>query len=69
MKKRPSIQKINLVTGCILIACSLILLASWQFFISSTAKKSSDYVETIRTLISEPEPAVPEEKRNNTPEV
>lgn len=66
MKKRPGIQKISLVTGCILIVCSLILLASWQFSISGAAKKSSDYVETIRTLIPESEPAVPEEKSNNT---
>lgn len=65
MIKRPGIQKISFVTGCVLIVCSLILLTSWHVSISVAAKKSSYYVETLRTLIPEPEPAVPEEKGNN----
>lgn len=65
MRKRPGIQKISFVAGCALIICSLVLLAWWQISISDAAKKSSCYVEMLRALIPDPEPAAPEEKSSS----
>lgn len=65
MRKRSGIRKISFVTGCVLIVCSLILLVWWQISISGAAKRSSACVETLRTLIPEPEPAVPQERSSS----
>lgn len=65
MNRRPGVKKICFAVGCILILCSLSLLGWQQISMVRAEKKSSDYVETLRTLLPEPESAVPEKKSSN----
>lgn len=65
MKKSPDIRKICFVIGCVLMVSSLLLLIWWQLSISHAEKKSAHYMEVLRTVVPEPEPAIPEERSNN----
>ena len=67
MKKinKPVIPKICVLVGISLLVIGVLALFCWQWNIHSWAQKSENYVETIRTLIPEPQGAVSEERRDN----
>lgn len=61
-----SIRKICIVIGAGLLVGAVIMLALWRWNIHSSGERAQYYVDTLRTLIPEPENAVPEERRDNT---
>lgn len=68
MKKRNKrvIPKICILVGIALLVIGVLVLICWQWNINSSVQKSETYVETLRTLIPEPQGAVPEERRDNS---
>ena len=68
MKKinKPFISKICVLVGSSLLVLGLLALFFWQWNIHSSIQKSKTYVETLRTIIPEPQGAVPEERRDNS---
>ena len=64
MKKQTN--RVCLLIGiCLLIVAGVVLLF-WQWSICASQQKSEDYVQTIRTLIPEPQGALLEARRDNT---
>ena len=63
---KPVIPKICVLVGIALLVIGVLVLICWQWNIHSWAQKSEIYVETLRTLIPEPQGAVPEERGDNT---
>ena len=61
-----SMQKICILIGVCLLAVAIGVLIFWQWSIHTSAEKAEYYVNTLRTLIPEPQGAVPEERRDNT---
>ena len=53
-----------LIGICLLVAAFLVLI-SWQWGVHKSQQEAVGYVQTIRTLIPEPQGAVLEEKRDN----
>ena len=68
MKKqtKPILNQICLWLGIGILAAAVIVLICWQWSTHSAQKKAQSYVQTIRTIIPEPQTAVPEERRDNT---
>ena len=67
MKKNGlSIRKICILAGIFLLVGAVVILALWRWNISSSEKQAQYYVSTLRTLMPEPQNAVPEERRDNT---
>ena len=68
MKKlnKRVIPKICVLVGIALLVLGVLVLICWQWNINSSVQKSETYVETLRTLIPEPQGAVPEERRDNS---
>ena len=68
MKKtnKSFISKICVLAGISLLVIGILALFFWQWNINSSIQKSETYVETLRTLIPEPQGAVPEERRDNS---
>ena len=67
MKKNGlSIRKICILAGIFLLIGAVVILALWRWNISSSEKQAQYYVSTLRTLMPEPQNAVPEERRDNT---
>lgn len=68
MKKTMNVrlQKICVLAGMCLLVVSIVILIFWQWCIHASAEKAEYYVTTLRTLIPEPQSAVPEERRDNT---
>ena len=62
---KPVIYKICVLAGVSLLVIGVLALFRWQWDIHSSIQKSETYVETLRTLIPEPQGAVPEERRDN----
>ena len=61
-----NIRRLCLVAGvCLLVVAGLVLVI-WQWGIYSSAEKAQDYVQTIRSLIPEPQGAALEQRRDNT---
>ena len=67
MKKQKisAIHKILFVAGIGVLIAAVILLFFWQYGFRFSDEKAEAYVHTIRTLIPEPQGAVPEERSNN----
>ena len=61
-----SIQKICILVGICLLVSAAGMLVLWRWNISRSAKQAQYYVSTLQALISEPQDAVPEERRDNT---
>lgn len=59
-------QKICILVGVCLLVVAIGVLIFWQWSIHTSAEKAEYYVNTLRTLIPEPQGAVPEERRDNT---
>ena len=68
MKKinKSFISKICVLAGISLLVIGILALLFWQWNINSSIQKSETYVETLRTLIPEPQGAIPEERRDNS---
>lgn len=54
-----------IVIGCGLISCSVIMLVCRQVLIYVSVEKATQYVSILRTLMPDPEPAVPEKQIND----
>ena len=59
-------QKICILAGVCLLAAAIGVLFFWQWRVHTFAEKAQYYGETLRTLMPEPQGAVPEERRDNT---
>ena len=59
-------NRICIIAGICLLIIAMILLLLWQGGIRSSERKAEALVETIRTLIPQPQGAVPEVRRDNT---
>ena len=66
MRNGFTIQKICIIVGVCLIMAAAVTLALWRWNIHNSEKQVQYYVNTLRSLIPEPQAAVPEERRNNT---
>ena len=64
MKKR--IDRFCLLIGICLLVISVIAMFSWQWGIRRAQQEAANYVQTIRTLIPEPQGVSLEERRDNT---
>ena len=64
MKKQIN-QLCILVGICLLVAAALVLI-SWQWGVYKSQQEAVKYVQTIHTLIPEPQGAALEERRDNT---
>ena len=67
MKKEPKpiFKKICVFAGSILLIAAVAFPFLWQYYVSSSAKKMAETVDTIRMLIPELQNAVLEERRDN----
>jgi sortase A len=65
-QKRNLFQNICLLSGIGMMAAALVTLLFWQWNIHASAKAAGEYVHTLRTLIPEPQGAVPEQRQDNT---
>ena len=65
-QKRSLFQNICLLSGVVMMAAALVTLLFWQWNIHASAKAAKEYVHTLRTLIPEPQGAVPEARRDNS---
>ncbi|MBE6670894.1 MAG: hypothetical protein E7593_01670 [Ruminococcaceae bacterium] len=68
MKKKNGLvtQRVCVIIGAVLLAGAILMLALWRWNISYSEKQAERYVNTLRTLIPEPQDAVLEERRDNT---
>ena len=66
MRNGFTIQKICIIVGVCLIIAAAVTLALWRWNIHNSDEQVQYYVNTLRSLIPEPQVAVPEERRNNT---
>jgi len=67
MKKKNKyvIRQLCMVAGIGLFVAAVITMILWQWEIRSSEKKANTYVQTLRSLIPEPQGAVPEERSDN----
>lgn len=65
-QKRSAARRICILAGVSLFAAAAVMLISWQWGIRASAQQAAAYVQTLRTLIPEPQGAVPEERKDNT---
>ena len=63
---KPSLQKICLSLGIVLLAAACAMLIFWQWNIRSASKQAGEYVDSLRRLIPEVQSAVLEERRDNS---
>ena len=66
MKNGFTFQKLCILVGACLLVGSVVMLALWRWNIGSSERQAQYYVSTLKTLIPEPQNAVPEERRDNT---
>ena len=68
MKKQPKFRpdRICVFAGICLLVLSAAVLSAWLWGPHTAQRKAADYVQTIRTLIPEPQSVVLEERSNNT---
>ena len=60
------LQRICILAGIGLLAVAGVMMLFWQWNIRTSQKQSQTYVDTLRTLIPEPQSAVLEARRDNT---
>jgi hypothetical protein len=66
MKKALTIRKICIFVGIGLLVTAVVMLGLWRWNISSAEKQAQYYADTLRSLIPEPQNALPEARRDNT---
>ena len=65
-QKRSIFQSICLLAGAVMMAAALVTLVFWQWNIHASTKAAVEHVHTLRTLIPEPQGAMPEARRDNS---
>ncbi len=60
------LQKICILAGVCFLVVAMGVLIFWKWSIHTAAEKAAYYVDTLRTLMPEPQGAIPEERRDNT---
>lgn len=65
-RKNDTIRKILIIAGVCLLVAAMALFIAWQWYIRAAERNAKGYVRVIRELVSEPQGAVPEERRDNT---
>ncbi len=65
-RKSEVVRKFSVIIGVCLLVTAIVLLFAWQWNIHKSEQKAKENVSLIRELISEPQGAVPEERRDNT---
>ena len=67
MKKQTKdlANRLCIALGVGLLAVAAVAVIAWQWGIHDAQQKAESYVQTIRSLIPEPQGAVPEERRDN----
>ena len=66
MKKKNTLKKICRWAGVGLLIGAMITLALWSWNIHSSVQKAQYYVDTLCSIMPQPQNAVPEERRDNT---
>lgn len=64
--KPHNFRKICIFAGVFLLAAAITLLVAWQWNVRASEKWAETCVATLRTLLPEPQGAVPESRRDNT---
>lgn len=64
-RKRSFFPRICILAGIGLLLSAAIVLITWQHGIRTSVQHASAYVQTIRSLLPEPQSAVLEERTNN----
>ena len=64
--KKFTFQKICILLGACLLVGAVIIFALWRWNINASEKQALYYVNTLQSLIPEPQSAFPEERRDNT---
>ena len=59
-------NRLCIIAGVCLLVVAAVVLLTWQWGIQSSQQKAAAYVQTIRTLIPDPQGAILEERRDNT---
>ena len=65
-QEKSLVRRLCVLVGICLLAAAVIVLLSWQWRIRTAEQRAETYVHTLRTLLPEPQGAVPEERRDNT---
>ncbi|MBQ3252201.1 MAG: hypothetical protein IJB02_03045 [Oscillospiraceae bacterium] len=65
-QRNGRMQKICVLAGVSLLVVAIGVMVFWQWSIRTSAQKAEYYVNTLRTMIPEPQGAAPEERRDNT---
>ena len=65
-QQKTILQKICILAGISLLVIGAAVMIFWQWNIRTSQKRTEAYVHTIRTLIPEPQGAVPEARTDNT---
>lgn len=65
-KSKGFVPKICLWAGAGLLVAAAVLMLVWQWGIQSSEKQAADYLQTIYSLIPEPQGAAVEARRDNT---
>lgn len=60
------ISRTCILFGVILLVVAIAVLVYWQCSIDNSKKQNQIYVNTLRSLVPEPQNAIPEERRDNT---
>ena len=68
MKKQEKsvLQRSCIWAGIGLLVAAAVVMIAWQWRISAAQKRAETYVQTLYTLLPEPQSAVPEARRDNT---
>ena len=66
MKNKYTFRNICLYAGIGLLVIAAILMFTWQWNIRTAAQKAEAYIQSLYTLMPEPQSAIPEERKNNT---
>lgn len=64
-EKRLTIQKVCILIGAVLLVGAILTFAFWRLGISYAEKQAHHYVNTLYTLIPEPQDAALEERTDN----
>lgn len=64
--KKWDLRKIFVLAGVVLVVAAMAVLLIWQWNIHSAQQRAAQYVQTLQSLLPEPQSAVPEARRDNT---
>ena len=65
-RKKSAVRRLCFLAGVGLLVAAAGVLLAWQWGIRVSEQRSEGYVQTLRTLMPEPQGAVPEERQDST---